>query len=208
MSRDAAARAWWAALAAVVAVSVPLDLWAFVQTRSSEAGVGALVLRHLSYFTVQSNLLVLAAAVPLVRDPHYDGPVWRAVRLASLLGITVTGVVFAVILAPTYHPEGAAVWTNVGLHYAAPLMAVGGWLLFGPWGRTGGGAFGPALAWMAAWVVWTLAHGAATGWYPYFFLDVGVVGYAAALGNVAAIVAGAVVLLLGVRALDQRLGRR
>lgn len=206
-ARTRTARTWWAVLAAVVGLSVPLDLISFVQQNAGEASLRALVLRHLSYFTMQSNLLVLAAALPLARDPHYDGPVWRAVRLASLLGITVTALVFWFVLAPDYDPQGLGRVTNVGLHYVSPLMAVGGWLLFGPWGPARRAAVLPVLAWPLLWTVWTFAHGALTGWYPYGFVDIAAIGWGAALRNVAVITAVAAVLLFALRWADGWLAR-
>ncbi len=202
-ARAQVARVWWGVLVAVVALSVPLDLVSFVQTGDGDAGIGALILRHLSYFTMQSNLLVLAAALPLVRDPHRDGPAWRAVRLASLLGITITALVFILILAPDYHPEGIGRFTNVGLHYVSPAMAIGGWSLFGPRESASRTAVLPVLAWPLLWTIWTLIHGAATGWYPYGFLDVNALGYPIALRNVAIITAIAVALLYAFRAADR-----
>jgi hypothetical protein len=38
------------------------------------------VIRYLSYFTVQSNILVAVAALTLVANPRRDGRVWRVVR--------------------------------------------------------------------------------------------------------------------------------
>ncbi len=222
-SRAAVARVWWAVLALVAALSVWVDLFAFVRTNAGvagatvfsnqasgaeAAGAWAWALRHASFFTMQSNLLVAAAALPLALDPRHDSYLWRGVRLASLLGITITAVVFVAVLAPIYRPEGIAQWTNIGLHYLSPIMALGGWVLFGPWGRTGGAAWVPSVVWVALWTAWTFAHGAASGWYPYPFIDVAVLGYAAALGNVAVILVGGIVLLLAVRGLDAWLARR
>jgi hypothetical protein len=50
---------------------------------------------------------------------------------------------------------------------------------------------------MVAWALYPLAyfayamlHGAATGWYPYYFIDAGALGYAGALTNAVAVLAG------------------
>jgi hypothetical protein len=51
-----------------------------------------------------------------------------------------------------------------------------------------------ALAWPIAWFAYTLVHGAVGGWYPYPFVDVGVLGYAVVARNCAVVT----VLLLGV----------
>ena len=195
VSREGLARAWWRVLVLFVAVSVLLEGVVWV-TAPLPLGLG--------YFTIQSNLLVLAAALPLARDPWHDGPVWRVVRLDSLLGITVTGLVFAVVLAPYYHPTGLSWWTNIGLHYVSPVLTLMGWALWGPWSRITWSTVARAMLWPAAWVLWTLVHGAATGWYPYGFLDVGQLGLAVALRNVGVIVLMAFGFLLVYRVIDRR----
>ncbi len=48
------------------------------------------LLRYVAYFTVESNLLVLVTMARLSRDPAYDGPRWRVLRVAAVSGITVT----------------------------------------------------------------------------------------------------------------------
>ncbi|MFD4192332.1 hypothetical protein [Amycolatopsis thermoflava] len=35
--------------------------------------------------------------------PTSDGPVWRVAQLGALLGILITGLVFAIVLAPQVH---------------------------------------------------------------------------------------------------------
>jgi hypothetical protein len=179
----------------VVALSLTTEFVLTIADPADETtGVATRVIRFFSYFTIQSNLLVLAAALPLARRPGHDGRWWRVVRLASLLGITVTGLVYVVVLAPLYDPQGIDAWTNAGLHYLSPVLVVVGWILLGPRPRITGAVVGRALVWPVAWIGWTLVHGAATGWYPYDFLDVGTLGYAVALRNQAFVV----VLALGV----------
>ncbi|WP_328456381.1 hypothetical protein [Amycolatopsis sp. NBC_00438] len=57
--------------------------------------------------TVESNLIVLATALVLVRRPGFDGRVWRVVRRDALPGILTTGLVFASVLARQVHLPGA-----------------------------------------------------------------------------------------------------
>jgi hypothetical protein len=200
------ARLWWAALAAVVALSVGTEfVLHLVDPEDASLGVGERVVRFFSYFTVQSNLLVLAAVLPLVRNPLHDGELWRVVRLASLLGITITGIVYAVVLAPLYDPQGLNRWTDTGEHYVSPVMTVLGWLLFGPRPRITPGVVGRALLWPVAWIAWILAQGTVTDWYPYDFLDVAALGYAVALRNLAFVVLLALAFLLLFRVVDRRL---
>jgi hypothetical protein len=192
-----AARAWWAALVVLVALSLTTEFVLSIAAPADEStGVATRIVRFFSYFTTQSNLLVLAAAVPLARRPDHDGRRWRVVRLASLLGITVTGLVYVAVLAPLYDPQGIHAWTNAGQHYLSPVLVVLGWILLGPRPRITGAVVGRALVWPMAWMGYTLAHGAVTGWYPYDFLDVGALGYGTALRNQAFVVLLAVGFLL------------
>jgi hypothetical protein len=48
----------------------------------------------------QSNLIVLTVALVLAWQPFRDGRAWRVVRLDSVLGIVITGLVFAIVPAP------------------------------------------------------------------------------------------------------------
>jgi hypothetical protein len=204
--RSLMARTWWAVLFVVVAASLSVEFVLTLTDPADEAtGVTTRVIRFFSYFTIQSNLLVLAAVLPLVRDAGHDGRGWRVVRLASLLGITVTGLVYAVVLAPIYDPQGLHAWTNTGEHYISPVLTVVGWLLLGPRPRITGAVVGWALLWPVAWIGYTLAHGAVSGWYPYDFLDVSALGYALALRNLAFVVLLALGFLLVFWLLDRRL---
>ncbi len=164
--------------------------------------------RFLSYFTVQSNLLVLVAAVSLVLDPARDGRFWRVVRLDALLGITVTGLVFGAVLAPYVHPTGVAWWINAGFHYVSPVLAVvsccsSGRARASTVGRSGGRSSGPSGGRSTR-----SSEGAVVDWYPYPFLDVSQLGYAVALRNVGFVVLLSVALLSLFRFLDRRLNPR
>ncbi|KQS68877.1 Pr6Pr family membrane protein [Modestobacter sp. Leaf380] len=208
--RRTLARVVHTALAVVVVLSVLTELGravsgANVLVPADDPGAGTRVLRFSSYFTIQSNLLVLAAVLPLTRDPDHDGRGWRVLRLTAMLGITVTGLVYVFVLGPDLDPQGLGWWTNAGLHYVAPVLALVSWLLLGPRPRVTGATVGWALVWPLAWIGYALALGALTDWYPYPFLDVTVIGYAAALRNVAFVAVLAVVLLLVFRLADRKL---
>lgn len=205
-TRTTLARVWWAVLAMIVAVSVPLDLFDFVQ-RSGDLNMGTAALRHLSFFTIQSNLLVLVSVVPLSIDPRHDGTLWRVLRLSSLLGISITALVFAVVFANVYKPVGIASWTNLALHNIVPALALVGWVAFGPWGRIEG-SIARTWVWPLVWIAWTLLHGQASDWYPYPFVDPGTVGAAGVVGALAVSAVIAVVFLLVFRFVDRKLSAR
>ena len=203
---------WWhGVLALVVFAALVLQLVLLFTTgadaNSGRTGgpMGERIRRFFSYFTIESNLFVLVAAVVLARRPVMDGPVWRVVRLDALLGIANTGLVYATILGPKLHLTGGALVATIGLHYIAPVMTLAGWLLFGPRPRITWQTVAFAFVWPVLWLVYTFTQGAFTGWYPYPFLDVTEIGFGAALRNAVVVVVLGVVLAAGFRFLDRRM---
>jgi hypothetical protein len=197
--RSAPARAWHllTALIAVASVAVELVLVANGHNPLLATDVPPAptrVIRFLSYFTIQSNILVALTASMLAIDPRRDGRLFRVLRLDALFGIAITGIVYAVLLAPQHDPHGVNALTNAGLHYVTPIMSVLGWLAFGPRPRISENALLLALVWPALYIAYTLAHGAASTWYPYPFIDAARLGYATTLRNGV----GMVVLMAGV----------
>lgn len=141
------------------------------------------VLRFVSYFTIQSNLLVAITSALLAVRPRRDGALFRVLRLDALFGITVTLVVYSVLLAPQHDPDGINAWTNAGLHYVTPTMAILGWVVFGPRPRIDENTLLLALIWPALYIAYTIWHGEVSDWYPYPFVDVAHLGYATTLRN-------------------------
>ena len=204
------ARAVHLAVAAVAVAALVLQAALVVSGASvlAETEVPPLLTRLgrlLSYFTIQSNLLVAVTAVQLARDPARDGSLWRVVRVAAVVGITVTGVVHFLLLRPLLDLEGANWVADKLLHMVVPVLAIAAWLLAGPRPRAPWRTAMSALAWPIAWLAWTLAIGAATGWYPYPFLDVGAEGAAAVAVTCAAVTLVFVALASGLSALDRRM---
>ncbi|MBW6434859.1 Pr6Pr family membrane protein [Actinoplanes hulinensis] len=138
-------------------------------------------------------------------NPRRDGRVWRVIRLDALLGIVITGIVYSTILAGQVELHGAAYLADLGFHYIAPWAALLGWLLFGPHQRIDARTMAWASLWPLLWITYTLAHGAATDWYPYPFSDVSRWGYPAVLINLGAVVLIASLLGAVLRVLDTRL---
>nr|WP_246401894.1 Pr6Pr family membrane protein [Jiangella mangrovi] len=171
-------------------------------------GTARRVVNFFSFFTVQSNILLGIGAAILVRNPQADGRAFRVLRIAGLIGITVTGIVYVTLLRDLVDLEGIRAVTNVGFHYLAPVLGFFGWLLFGPWRRLDLRTVVLSLIWPVAWLVYTLIRGEVIDWYPYPFIDVTEHGYGRVLLNSAGITL--IFLALGWLFLfgDRRLGDR
>ena len=179
-----------------------------VPEEGGAASAGERILRFFSYFTIQSNLLVIVTAATLALRPDRDGRVWRVVRLDALIGITVTGIIYATLLAPLVNLTGIARITDIVFHYAIPILAVVGWLLFGPRPRIDRTVLLRSLIWPLAYIVWIAIYGALSGWYPYPFIDVGDLGYPRTLLHGAGILLLLLVMGLLYRWLDRKLPTR
>jgi uncharacterized membrane protein len=193
-------RVWHATIAALVVAGLVVQIWIAYDAPALPAGhaVGYLagtnffgrLVRVVSFFTIQSNILSAVVSVQLARNPARDGAGWRVLRLDALFGIAVTGIVYSTVLARVHEPHGwKQVSTNTVFHYVVPLAMVICWLISGPRPRITGKVVAWALAWPVAWLGYCLAFGAGSGWYPYPFVDVATQGYGRVLLNALAVTA-------------------
>jgi uncharacterized membrane protein len=205
-----AARSWHGATALVVAFGFFVQLGlvisgASVLTPDDPPSLADRLVHFVGYFTIQSNILVCVAALTLMRRPDMDGPVWRVIRLDGLVGITVTGVIHWFFLRPLLHLEGWSYATDKILHVVVPLMAVIGWIAFGPRLRITARTMLAATGWPIAYMIGAVVYGASTGWYAYPFIDVGEHGYPAVILTGVAILAFLLVLTGLAALVDRRL---
>lgn len=200
-----------AILAAVIAISLIIQLILVFQggtdsnTGNTYDTVAEALWRLFSFFTIASNVVVLVVSIQLVRRPDRDSVAWQALRASSLLSMVITGLVFAIVLAPKLHLVGWAFVATVGFHYIAPWLTLLLWLLFGPRPRFSDKALALAFIWPVLWLVYTFVVGALTDWYPYPFMNVTQIGYGSALLNSFLVLVLAVVLAFLLRWADRKL---
>ncbi len=120
----------------------------------------------------------------------------------------VVGLVYHFLLHANWNPQGWSLVANVLLHYMTPLAMLLDWLVFTAKGQL---RWIDAPKWLAFPLIyggWTLIHGYASDWWPYWFTDVSVLG----LGRAALYFAGLLVFFLvvglAVVAIDRTIGRR
>ncbi len=204
-----AGRLWFGigALLVVVALAIQIPITAghaggFFTTPAGRVG------NLFTYFTILSNLLVGVTDAVLAARPRARSTLLRVARFDALLAITITGVVYHLLLADLYHLAGAEELANQLFHTVTPLVTVAGWLLFGPHGWADRCVVVLALGYPLAWLAFTLARGAAIGWYPYPFVDVGVLGYGRVALNCAGITALFLAVAVALAGLDRLRARR
>jgi hypothetical protein len=137
----------------------------------------------LGYFTNYANALVTVVAV----RAGWRGAAPVSQTGAAAVAILVTMVIYHLILAPQWDPEGLVLVSTTLLHTVIPLGYLLWWLVYAPKAGLGFGDPPKWLALPAAYLVLALLRGWATGFWPYSFLDVAAIGWPATLRNAALI---------------------
>ncbi|MFN8099578.1 MAG: Pr6Pr family membrane protein [Dermatophilaceae bacterium] len=160
------------------------------------AGAWSRMSDTVSYFTEWSNVVVAISTWLLWRAPDNDRYWRRVLRADSLLMITVTAIVYAVLLAPAQQLTGWSAFTNPLQHIVVPAVTVLVFVIWGPRGWFSWRVVAGALVVPVAWIAWMLARGAVVGAYPYDFVDPIAHGYAAVVAMIAKILVFGVVIAL------------
>lgn len=187
-------RLWHGAIALIATVALITQLILVIDRDGS-------IVNFFSYFTVESNILVAIASVLIFLKPDRGGTAFGILRLAGLVGITITGIIFSTVLAGAVELSGIDWWTDKAFHYVVPAMAVIGFLFIKPRTRLDRTALW-FLTWALGWLAYTLIRAEVgspsylveDGNYskvPYDFLDID------AHGGGAVAVAGVGVLVIG-----------
>lgn len=155
------------------------------------------------YFTILTNALV--AAHMLLVALHWRISASRAAGL--LLSIVMVGLVYHVLLARLWQPDGLLAWADLGLHTGVPLAYALWWIVLAP------KALGwPDVKWWLIWPVgyagYALTRGAMTGFWPYPFLNADTLGWSRVAAHVAILAAAFALGGLCIRWVAGRLQRQ
>ena len=169
-------------------IAVTLQFYLIIVNRI--ASLPETIIRFFSFFTILSNILVALCFTYLVLKP---GSRWGkffarpATLTAIALYISVTGLIYNIILRAIWKPQGLQFVVNELLHSVIPVLFVLYWLFFVP---------KQTLRWMnifswlifpVVYCIYSIIRGEISGVYPYPFLDVNVLGYGKVFINIAAV---------------------
>ncbi|NHB76176.1 Pr6Pr family membrane protein [Rhodobacter calidifons] len=176
------ARGLATATALVALVALAMQLWIAATAANRPPGMAAWWWLA-GYFTILTNLAVAA----LMGRIALGSGLSARVQGGLVLSILMVGLVYHALLARLWAPRGLAWWTDQALHSATPLLTLVWWLGFGD-RRVGLHDLPVWLGWPALYAVYALLRGAATGFWPYPFLDADRLGWAEVAGNLAGMV--------------------
>jgi hypothetical protein len=161
---------------------------------SGVAGAPERLIDLFSYFTIWSQVMVGVVMTLLYLNPGRDGKLFRIFRIDSILMITVTGVVYNLLLGPNYPPQGLNQISSPIEHTITPILTVAIFVIAGPRGWFSLKNVLAALVIPIAYVFYTLFRGAIIGKYPYDFFDVVTYGYAYVLIFVLGILTASIIV--------------
>jgi hypothetical protein len=187
----------WPVLRIVRAVSLVVVLAAIVAQAKVLADAGAFdATRFFAFFTIQSNLVGVAAFSWLVARP--DGPRSRGIELlraGAAIYLTVTFLVVIVLLNGV-DVQLQLVWVDIVLHKIFPVIVVLDWILDPPRTRLVTRDIATLIVYPLIWTGAAMIRGAIdpAQWYPYPFLDPKNGGYGQVLVTAVAVTIGFVVI--------------
>lgn len=166
--------------AAVIAICVMLSL--MIQTTISLPEGGSHLLQFallMRFFTIWTNF----AAVLVMGWVAVKGDAEPRILFALATAIAIVALVYHALLSSEHHPVGLDWWTNQIFHSLAPLAVIIWWLAFSRPTQMGWLSIPWVMVVPIIYTVFAQIYGAATGFYPYFFLDLPELGWAMLLTN-------------------------
>lgn len=167
------------------------------------------VVSYFGYFTLLTNILCAAilTAHAVQGDTGLRAFLRRpGVTTAAATSIIVVGVVYHLLLAAQWNPQGIDLVVDTLLHTVLPVVFVFAWTRLVPRGAVSLGDTPLWSSYILAYAFYILVRGAITDVYPYPFIDVTVLGYGTTLRNAALLGIAFVALSAAMVGLNRVLG--
>lgn len=144
------------------------------------------IVRFFSFFTIQSNLIVALTATMTSFFPN--GRLGRfftdpRTQTAVAVYILIVGLIYSIFLRSVWSPVGWQAVADHLLHDVIPVLYLVYWFAFVEKSDL---EWRDPVKWLVfplLYIVYSTGRGAFVGWYPYYFADVGLLGYPRALLN-------------------------
>lgn len=151
--------------------------------------------RFFSYFTILTNLLVAIyyTLISIKRQKWVNKP---GTLTALTIYIFVVGLVYQFVLRQIWEPQGLQKVVDEFLHSVIPLLTLFYWIAYENKLNLKFGQIPKWLIYPTIYLLYVLLRGEISGFYPYPFIDVSMLGFQAVLINVTALIAIFLILSL------------
>jgi hypothetical protein len=179
----------------------------YVLFRQMGMGWGSSTIAMLAYFTILTNLMVVAvywSSLAVARNPVTAFFARPGVRTAVSAYILFVGIVYATMLYGELPLTLAQQVPDAMLHFIAPPLCLAWWWTTRPHRRFTLDRIWRWIIWPVAYLSASLLFGAATGKYIYPILDANALGWPAVLVIAAGMITLIILLMAGLVAIGRR----
>ncbi len=182
----------------------------YITAGTRATSVPEMLIRFISYFTIQTNLLVAVCYTTLLMAP---GTAWGRffAKQQSLAAITVyiiiVGLIYNTILRVLWSPVGLQRTVNELLHSVVPVLCVVYWLVFAGKDQLQWKNVFPWLIYPFIYIIYILVRGSLSGFYPYPFISTDHLGLNKVLVNSAGIAVVFIIMSLVLVGIGKSLSR-
>ncbi|MGY2188098.1 hypothetical protein D3C87_1082900 [compost metagenome] len=195
-------------LAAVLgwtALSIQMYLTLYYRWSSGGSLLGGLM-SYFSYFTVLTNMLVAVVLTCAATRRESAARRWFLqpwVSSGVAVSIVLVSVAYNLLLRHLFRPEGLQFVADELLHDVMPLLFLGYWWFCVPKGTLRLKHVPLWLIYPCVYFAYAMLRGHLLSAYPYWFLNVNLLGYSQVFINAAGVLVGFVVIGLVVIGLDR-----
>ncbi|MGB3430266.1 Pr6Pr family membrane protein [Achromobacter sp.] len=147
--------------------------------------VAETIVRFFSFFTILTNTMV---ALFFTLQAVGKSKVKTGTLTAITIYITVVGLVYHVILRQLWTPTGLQQVVDELLHSVVPVLTIGYWYRYEDRHNVSFTQITMGLVFPLVYLVYILIRGFFSGFYPYPFVDVSVLGFANVMSNAVGLV--------------------
>jgi hypothetical protein len=188
-----------------------LGLYKYPQTDPNVFGfnngpIGRLVDTY-SYFTIWSVAVVAIVMTVLAIAPN-RGRIFKVLHLDALMMITVTGILYWMLLSAGSQSQGIDRIGNLFDHTLTPIVTVVVWLIVGPRNWIKWWMVFAALILPIVWAAYTIVRGTVLSSWPYPFLNANKYGLSAVLTTIVEIAIFGMLIGFIYFGIDRLLGRK
>jgi hypothetical protein len=183
---------------------VPITDSTLFQNHFGVKGTLPRVIDFISYFTIWSNILVIYVSIRLAKNPLDKRGKMPILIPTSLVMITITGILYNVLIAPVTPPKGLNIATSIVQHGITPVLTLLVWFKCGPRGLINLRKIPHFYIIPITFLLYILIRSSIIKQWPYAFLDEASLGWTKWLITVAMIIIFGLVII-GILSLIDRL---
>lgn len=157
----------------------------YLMLENRTTSVSEATIRFFSFFTILTNILVTIYFSTICFSRNKSVSLINAAGMLTFLTIyiTVVGLVYQVALRHLWHPQGMQRLVDELLHSVIPILVILFWYLYEAKNNL---KFSQTIKWLSyplIYFIYILLRGNQSGFYPYPFVDVSVLGFATVIQN-------------------------